>query len=425
MNKVVNKTLSPPPRLRFPAFDKPWANDPLAKVLTEHKLKNINGRDVFSVSMESGIVNQVEHLGRSFAASDTSNYNLGRRFDVVYTKSPLKAFPFGIVKQCKFEDEVALSPLYGVFAPVNPYIGLLVEAYFESPARSKAFLAPLCQKGAKNTIQITNTTFLSGRLPLPTELKEQAAIANCISSLGELIELERQRLEALQAYKLSFMRQIFPRSGETTPRLRFPMFRRDPEWISATLGDIAKVKSGGTPARTNASYWKGEIPWVTTSLIDSSAILKVDEYITKAGLEASSAKIFPKGTLLMAMYGQGKTRGKVAMLGIDAATNQACAAIIPKKEGIATEFLFQNLASRYDEIRKISNPGGQENLSAGLIEDITFSYPKSENEQIFIVKSLSAVDELISAQSHKVNTLRTHKAGLLLQLFPMFDGERP
>ena len=79
------------PRLRFPGFDKSWSNDPLSKILVEHKLKNSSGRDVFSVSMESGIVNQIEHLGRSFAASDTVNYNLGRRFDLVYTKSPLKA----------------------------------------------------------------------------------------------------------------------------------------------------------------------------------------------------------------------------------------------------------------------------------------------------------------------------------------------
>ena len=70
--------------------------------------------------MEYGIVNQIELLGRSFAAADTSHYTIGRRFDVVYTKSPLKAFPFGVVKQCKFDGEVALSPLYGVFTPPNP-----------------------------------------------------------------------------------------------------------------------------------------------------------------------------------------------------------------------------------------------------------------------------------------------------------------
>ena len=108
------------PKLRFPGFGGPWAYEPLSKVLKEHKIKNTAGRDVFSVSMEYGIVNQIELLGRSFAAADTSHYTIGRRFDVVYTKSPLKAFPFGVVKQCKFDGEVALSPLYGVFTPPNP-----------------------------------------------------------------------------------------------------------------------------------------------------------------------------------------------------------------------------------------------------------------------------------------------------------------
>ena len=186
------------PKLRFPGFTGPWANEPLSKVLREHKIKNTAGRDVFSVSMESGIVNQIEHLGRSFAAADTSHYNIGRRFDVVYTKSPLKAFPFGIVKQCKFEGEVALSPLYGVFTPTNPHVGLMIEAYFEAPERSRAFLAPLCQKGAKNTLQITNATFLSGRLPLPAEAAEQQKIADCLASLDPLIATQERKVQALK-----------------------------------------------------------------------------------------------------------------------------------------------------------------------------------------------------------------------------------
>ena len=91
------------------------------------------GRDVFSVSMESGIVNQIELLGRSYAAADTSHYTVGRRFDVVYTKSPLKAFPFGVVKQCKFDGEVALSPLYGVFTPTNRHAGFDDRGLFRVP----------------------------------------------------------------------------------------------------------------------------------------------------------------------------------------------------------------------------------------------------------------------------------------------------
>src|SRR4051812_36828246 len=98
------------PKLRFPGFSAPWVHEALSNILMEHKLKNTEGRDVFSVSMEYGIVNQIELLGRSFAAANTSHYTIARRFDVVYTKSPLKAFPFGIVKQCKYDGEVAVSP---------------------------------------------------------------------------------------------------------------------------------------------------------------------------------------------------------------------------------------------------------------------------------------------------------------------------
>ena len=210
------------PRLRFPGFRDPWANEPLSEVLKEHKLKNADNRDVFSVSMEHGIVNQVELLGRSFAAADTSHYTIGRRYDVVYTKSPLKAFPFGIVKQSRFDGEIALSPLYGVFTPTNADLGLMIEAYFEDPNRSKDFLAPLCQKGAKNTLQITNTTFLSGRLPLPTQPAEQWRIASCLASLDELITAQARKVEALKTHKKGLMQQLFPREGETRPRLRFP-----------------------------------------------------------------------------------------------------------------------------------------------------------------------------------------------------------
>jgi type I restriction enzyme S subunit len=95
------------------------------------------------------------------------------------------------------------------------------------------------------------------------------------------------------------------------------------------LGDIAKVYSGGTPSRSNPKFWNGDIPWVKTGQIQNRTIYEnnIDEWITEEGLKNSSTKIVPKGTLLMAMYGQGKTRGQVAILGIDAAINQACAAI--------------------------------------------------------------------------------------------------
>lgn len=409
------------PKLRFPGFNEPWSIEAISKVLVEHKLKNTKGRDVFSVSMESGIVNQIEHLGRSYAAADTSHYTVARRFDVVYTKSPLKAFPFGIVKQCKFDGEVALSPLYGVFTPVNPHVGLMIEAYFESPNRSKSFLSPLCQKGAKNTLQITNTTFLSGHLPLPKEPLEQQEIADCLSSLDELIAAQARKVDALKTHKKGLMQQLFPREGETLPRLRFPEFRDAPDWENGSLGSIFETTSGGTPSRTEASYWDGDIPWITTSLVNFGVINGAEEFITKNGLNNSSAKLLPKGTVLIAMYGQGKTRGQVALLGVEATTNQACAAVRPQ-QGISPYFVFLNLAGRYDEFRSLSNSGGQENLSQGLIRDFPFAYPLNEDEQNRIASCLRSLDNLITAATQELETLKTHKKGLMQQLFPSVDA---
>lgn len=99
-------------------------------------------------------------------------------------------------------------------------------------------------------------------------------------------------------------------------------------WGESVLGDVSRVTSGGTPSRNNNNYWGGTIPWVTTAEVDFNTITDTAEKITEEALNNSSAKLFPKGTILMAMYGQGKTRGKVAKLGIKASTNQACAAIL-------------------------------------------------------------------------------------------------
>jgi type I restriction enzyme S subunit len=251
-------------------------------------------------------------------------------------------------------------------------------------------------------------------------LPEQQKIADCLSSIDDRIAAETQKLDTLKAHKKGLMQQLFPTEGETLPKLRFPEFQDAGEWIDTSLGKVSKITSGGTPNRSNKDFWKGNIPWVTTTLIDFNTIYDTNEYISEAGFKGSSAKLFPKNTILMAMYGQGKTRGKVAILGIEATTNQACAAILLNKE-LNTSFVFQNLVSRYDEIRELSNKGGQENLSAGLIETLPFLYPIDKNEQQKIADCLSSLDELITAQTQKIDALKLHKKGLMQQLFPSVE----
>ena len=199
----------------------------------------------------------------------------------------------------------------------------------------------------------------------------------------------------------------------TVPSLRFKKFDRD--WSINKIEEISIVTSGGTPSRSVREYWSGNIPWVTTSLVDFNVINEAKEFITQVGLDNSSAKLFPKDTILMAMYGQGITRGKVAILGIEATTNQACAAI-KLKNGFDTKFIFQNLMNRYEEIRDLSNEGGQKNLSAGIIKEILISFPEKE-EQTQIATFLSAVDEKISQLTQKHALLSQYKQGMMQKLF--------
>ncbi len=197
------------------------------------------------------------------------------------------------------------------------------------------------------------------------------------------------------------------------PKLRFKEFEGD--WSTNKIEEISIVTSGGTPSRNVSDYWNGDIPWVTTSLVDFNVINEAEEFITQVGLDNSSAKLFPKDTILMAMYGQGITRGKVAILGIDATTNQACAAI-KLKNGFETKFIFQNLMNRYEEIRDLSNEGGQKNLSAGIIKEILISFPEKE-EQTKIASFLSAVDEKINQLTQKHELLSQYKQGMMQKLF--------
>ena len=202
-------------------------------------------------------------------------------------------------------------------------------------------------------------------------------------------------------------------SSDKVPELRFPEF--EGEWETSKIEGISNVSSGGTPNRSNLKYWGGDIPWITTSLIDFNKIIEAEEYITEEGLNASSAKLFPKGTILMAMYGQGKTRGKVGVLGIEAATNQACAAL-KLNNNFIIDFVFNYLAKDYDKIRKIANDGGQQNLSIGLIKSLKIAFPTLPEQQK-IASFLTAIDQRIQLLQQKKANLEEYKKGVMQKLF--------
>lgn len=193
---------------RLPGFSGEWRIVKLKEVLRERDEKNVDQNlEICSVAVQKGVVDQIEHLGRSFAASDTSNYNVVRFGDIVYTKSPTGEFPFGIIKQSQL-NKVAVSPLYGVFKPITYALGYILHCYFEIPINTNNYLNPIIQKGAKNTVNITNTTFLSNKLFLPVDKKEQTAIAEILSTADKEIELLKKDIEQEKLKKKSLIQLL-------------------------------------------------------------------------------------------------------------------------------------------------------------------------------------------------------------------------
>jgi type I restriction enzyme S subunit len=165
-------------------------------------------------------------------------------------------------------------------------------------------------------------------------------------------------------------------------------------WEVVRLGECCSMKSGGTPSRSVVEYWNGSIPWVKTTEVNYSTITETEEHITERGLGESSAKVFPVGTLLMAMYGQGVTRGRVALLGIPAATNQACAAFFPDRT-ISAHFLYAYFTHAYADVRAMGHGANQQNLSLELLDRLWVPRPRDKEEQEELFQILSKLQHAI------------------------------
>ena len=200
----------------------------------------------------------------------------------------------------------------------------------------------------------------------------QHHIADTLDKVSEGIEVCRKMLGKLDLMVKAKFREMF---GDAHNNSAFPY---------KNIGDLTTVTSGGTPDRENNLYWDdGDIRWVKTTELQNCTICDTEEKITKLGLENSSAKLVPTGSVLIAMYGQGKTRGMTAYLENESATNQACACVLPSSK-INQKYLWQYLMLSYDALRAMAKGGNQPNLNISMIKNFPVLYPPMELQNQYV-----------------------------------------
>ena len=227
------------PRIRFKGFEEDWEQRKLEYYLEVSEERNLSNdytkENVLSVSGDVGIVNQIEFQGRSFAGILVNNYGVVKTGYVVYTKSPLKNNPYGIIKANKGRDGI-VSTLYAIYKPKLNVNSNFIQIYFEQNARMNNYMQPLVNKGAKNDMKISSGNALKGNVVFPIR-KEQDIIVDFFFKIDHLITLHQRKLEKLKIIKKSMLENLFPQNGEKTPKIRFSGFTKD--WEQRKLGEIA------------------------------------------------------------------------------------------------------------------------------------------------------------------------------------------
>jgi len=372
------------------------------------------GLPLLSVTMNDGLVDRDDLERKQDTTLSPEEHLLVKPGDIAYNTMRMWQGAFGLA-----DREGMVSPAYVVVRP--------------KPNADSAYLAQLLQTPRmRYLLQAYSYGLTDDRLRLYFE--DFAAIPACVPCVEEQRRIARlfgtwdQSIQATELLLVNrrLLRQALAERMLVTPMTAKAESHRDllnsRRWERSTLGQIARVTSGGTPDRGNPAFWGGSVPWVTTGEIQFNTITDTSERITEEGLRHSSAKLFPPGTLLMAMYGQGKTRGQVAKLGVEAATNQACAAIL-LHEGYDPEFYFQYLSAQYESIRELGNAGTQQNLSGGILKGLVVPIPPA-SEQRWIVSVLSTLDRAIQLIGEQVRLLKAEKAALMAALLDSKQSTR-
>ncbi|MBL3853021.1 MULTISPECIES: restriction endonuclease subunit S [Bacillus cereus group] len=405
------------PDIRFPRFSGDWEQRKLKEIVERVTRKNTNLESTLplTISAQYGLVDQVTFFNKQVASKDVSNYYLLKNGEFAYNKSYSNGYPWGAVKRLDRYNMGVLSTLYITFKPTLINSDFLVSYYDTTQWHKEVSMR--AAEGARNhgLLNISASEFFDTNLKVPNKEEEQIKIGNFFKQLDDTIALHQQELDIIKQTKQGFLQKMFPNEGESVPEVRFPGYTGD--WEQRKLGNHAEILTGGTPKTQIKEYWEPrEIPWMSSGEVNKKRLSSTDNMISTQGFENSSARWVKENSVLIALAGQGKTRGTVAINEIPLTTNQSIAAIVPKDE-LHFEFIFQNLEKRYEELRLISSGDGTRGgLNKQLISDVEIMSPSVE-EQIKIGNFFKQLDDTIALHQRELDALKETKKAFLQKMF--------
>ena len=428
------------PKLRFPEFRGAvgWALEPMGEVysfkgnnsLSRDKLnydagsvKNIHYGDIHTkFSTHFVITRELVPFINEAEECVIRDENLCTEGDMIFADASEDMADIGkAIEITHLNGERVVSGLHTILAR---RMGERIALGFGGHLFKSGWVRTQIQKEAQGAkvLGISPKRLRNVQLPLPNDSAEQQKIADCLSAVDELIAAQARKVDALKTHKKGLMQQLFPREGETQPRLRFPEFQGTTGWTLEKIENLAKRGSGHTPSKSVPEYYGGGVKWVSladSKRLDAGFISETETNISELGIKNSSAVLHPAGAVLIS---RDAGVGKSAVMAVPMAVSQHFIVWVCDNQKLCNWFLYYLLQLMKPIFERIATGSTIKTIGLPFFKELSIAVP-SVSEQKRIADCLTSLDTLITTATQELETLKTHKKGLMQQLFPSAEAE--
>lgn len=402
MSKKCTKPLVP--KWRFPEFQNAgdWSTrefKDLIEIIDERA--GTKKYTLMSVTAGEGLVSQIEKFGREIAGNAYKNYYVIQKGDFAYNKSATKQYPEGYIAMLTEHETAALpNSIFTCFRITDKATYPKIFDHLFHANYHGSWLRKFIAVGARahGSLNVDTKHLLDMPVVLPS-FPEQKKITDCLTSLDDLIIGEVDKLESYNAHKNGLMQKLFPAEGKTVPEWRFPEFRGKGEWIHYVISDIAKVTTGSKDTQNRID--NGKYPF----FVRSQTVERINSYS------------YDGEAILTSGDGVGVGKNFHYIVGkFDFHQRVYC--IYDFNNNVLGSFLYHYFSEHfYKRVMQLSAKNSVDSVRMAMITEMPIYLPEKKEQQ-YITNCLSSLDELITAQTQKIEALKTHKKGLVQGLFP-------